>query len=432
MEDHLHALWPALTRAADRADPHSSLVPLPKAYVVPGGRFREAYYWDSYFTMYGLVASDRLDLVTSMLDNFAHLITTVGHIPNGNRTYYLSRSQPPCFAAMIALYQAITDGARALPYLEALEAEHAFWMHGAERLAPGEAHRRVVRLAGGAVLNRYWDDRPEPRPESYREDFELARTIPEAQRAALYRNIRAAAESGWDFSSRWMRDPDDLRTIETTGLLPVDLNALLYQTERTIAALRSLRNRSGDAPVAARYLRQADERRRALLAAAYDPAEGYFFDVRWRTGERVTDRPTLAAAALLYCGLATPEQGHAVAARLERDFLKPGGFVTTQIVSGQQWDAPNGWPPLQWLAIGGLERYGRADLAREARTRWLALNRRIYAATGKMTEKYDVVDLSKPAGGGEYATQDGFGWTNGVALGLTAQERASASAPASR
>jgi alpha,alpha-trehalase len=121
-----------------------------------------------------------------------------------------------------------------------------------------------------------------------------------------------------------------------------------------------------------------------------------------------------------------------VAARLERDFLKPGGFVTTQIVSGQQWDAPNGWPPLQWLAIGGLERYGRADLAREARTRWLALNRRIYAATGKMTEKYDVVDLSKPAGGGEYATQDGFGWTNGVALGLAAQERASASAPASR
>jgi alpha,alpha-trehalase len=431
MEEHIRALWPALTRTADQVDPRSSLIPLPKAYVVPGGRFREVYYWDSYFTMHGLVASDRTDLMTSMLDNFAHLITTVGHIPNGNRTYLLSRSQPPYFGAMIALYQAVTDGARAVAYLDALEAEHAFWMDGAAGLLPGTAHRRVVRLADGAVLNRYWDDRPEPRPESYREDFELARTVPEAQREALYRNLRAGAESGWDFSSRWMRDPNDLRTIETTELVPVDLNALLHHTEQTIAALRTLRNRSGDALVAAHFLRRADERRRALLAAAFDPAEGYFFDIRWRTEERVTDRPSLAAAAPLYFGLATPEQGHAVAARFERDFLQPGGFVTTQIASGQQWDAPNGWPPLQWLAIKGVERYGRVDLGKEARTRWLALNRRIYAATGKMTEKYDVVDLSRPAGGGEYPTQDGFGWTNGVALHLAAQERAHASAPAS-
>ena len=426
MEDHIRALWPALTRTADRADPHSSLIPLPKAYIVPGGRFREAYYWDSYFTMHGLVASGRTDLVASMLDNFAHLITTVGHIPNGNRTYFLSRSQPPYFGAMVALYQAATDSGRAVAYLDALEAEHAFWMDGAAGLLPGAAHRRVVRLAGGEVLNRYWDDRAEPRPESYREDFELAQTVPAAQREALYRNLRASAESGWDFSSRWMRDPHDLRSLETTELVPVDLNAALYQTERTIAALRAVRNRRGDAAVAAEYLRRADDRRRALCAAAFDPTDGYFFDVRWRTGARVTDRPTLAAAALLYFGLATSEQGHAVAARLERDFLKSGGFVTTLIRSGQQWDAPNGWPPLQWLAIEGLARYGRDDLAREARSRWLVLNRRIYAATGKMTEKYDVEDLERAAGGGEYPNQDGFGWTNGVALRFAAQERAPA------
>ena len=146
--------------------------------------------------------------------------------------------------------------------------------------------------------------------------------------------------------------------------------------------------------------------------------------MRWRSGERVTDRPTLAAAAPLYFGLATPEQGRAVADRLQRDFLKPGGFVTTQIASGQQWDAPNGWPPLQWLAIQGMSRYGRGDIAADARNRWLALNRRTYRVTGKMTEKYDVMDLSKRAGGGEYPTQDGFGWTNGVALGLAAQEKA--------
>ena len=424
MEEHIRALWPALTRAADVADPRSSLVPLPTAYVVPGGRFREVYYWDSYFTMQGLVESGRTDLVKGMLDNFAHLVSTVGHIPNANRTYYLSRSQPPYFAAMVGLYASATDTTRALPYLEALEQEHAFWMEGAAALAPGEAHRRVVRLRDGTLLNRYWDDRPEPRPESYREDYQLAQTVAEAQRAPLYRNIRASAESGWDFSSRWMRDPKDLRTLETVDLVPVDLNALLYHAERTIAALRAVRGRTGDSAVAAQYLRAAEERRRALMAISYDPGEGYFFDVRWRTGERVTDRPTLAAAAPLYFGLASPEQGRAVAARLQRDFLKPGGFVTTQIASGQQWDAPNGWPPLQWLAIQGVTRYGRGDVAEDARNRWLALNRRTYRVTGKMTEKYDVTDLSKRAGGGEYPTQDGFGWTNGVALGLAAQERA--------
>jgi alpha,alpha-trehalase len=424
MEDHIRALWPVLTRSRDTVDAHSSLIPLPNAYVVPGGRFREVYYWDSYFTMQGLVESGRADLVRNMLDNFAHLIRTVGHIPNGNRTYYLTRSQPPYFAAMVGLFARATDTARALPYLEALEREHAFWMEGAERLAPGEAHRRVVRLATGDVLNRYWDDLAGPRPESYKEDFELAQALTPARREALYRNLKASAESGWDFSSRWMRDPADLRTLETVELIPVDLNSLLYHLERTIGALRAYRGRENDAAVAYRFMRAAEQRRAALLDVAYDAREGFFFDVRWRTGERVTDRPTLAAAAPLYFGLATPEQGRAVAARLERDFLKPGGFVTTLIASGQQWDAPNGWPPLQWLAMEGVRRYGRADVSDRARTRWLTLNRGIFRLTGKMTEKYDVVDLSRRAGGGEYPNQDGFGWTNGVALALSARERA--------
>jgi alpha,alpha-trehalase len=432
MEQHIRALWPVLTRAPPQPSPSStglpsSLIPLPQPYVVPGGRFREIYYWDSYFTMLGLVASGRADLVRDMLDNFAYLIATVGHIPNGNRTYYLSRSQPPYFGAMVSLYAAATDTVQALRYLDALEAEHAFWMDGAERLAPGQAYRRVVKLADGSVLNRYWDDRDpvDPRPESFRPDYQLAQTLPEAGggRAAFYRNIRATAESGWDFSSRWLRDPRDLRSLETTDLVPVDLNSLLYHAERTIAALRAFRGQPGDSVVAQRFAAAADARRRALLAAAYDSATGFFYDVRWRPGGgggsgRVTDRPTLAAAAPLYFGLATPDQGRAVAARLAREFLKPGGFVTTLIASGQQWDAPNGWPPLEWLAIEGVRRYGRADLAAAARERWLALLRRTYRATGKMMEKYDVVDLRRRAGGGEYPTQDGFGWTNGVVLAL--------------
>ena len=423
MEEHVRALWPALTRPADARDPRSSRIPLPNPYVVPGGRFREVYYWDSYFSMLGLVESGRTDLVRSMLDNFAHLVRTIGHVPNGNRTYYLGRSQPPFFAAMVGLYAQSTDTADALRYLDALEAEHAFWMDGADRIAPGEAHRRVVRLPDGSILNRYWDDRPEPRPESYREDWTLGQTLPAERREAFYRNVRASAESGWDFSSRWMREPADLRSLETTELAPVDLNSLLYNLERTISALRAFRRQPGDGEAAERFARAADERRRALLAASWDPADGWFYDVRWRTGARVTDRPTLAAAAPLYFGLATAEQGRAVAARLERDFLRPGGFVTTGIRTGQQWDAPNGWPPLQWMSIQGARRYGRADLADTVRARWLALNRRTFQSTGRMMEKYDVVDPAREAGGGEYPTQDGFGWTNGVALALAAQVR---------
>jgi alpha,alpha-trehalase len=129
----------------------------------------------------------------------------------------------------------------------------------------------------------------------------------------------------------------------------------------------------------------------------------------------------MAAAAPLYFGLATPQQARAVADRLQREFLKPGGFVTSLVASGQQWDAPNGWPPLQWLAITGLRRYGIDDVASEASKRWLALNERVYRSTSRMMEKYDVVDLSRSAGGGEYPTQDGFGWTNGVALALLHQ-----------
>src|SRR6266699_2704869 len=422
MEEHIRALWPVLTRPPDTPDVRSTLIPLPNPYVVPGGRFREVYYWDSYFTMLGLIASGRTDLVKSMLDNFAYLIRTVGHIPNGNRTYYLSRSQPPFFAAMVGLYARATDTTHALPYLDALEAEHSFWMDGADRLARGggQAYRRVVRLSdGGPLLNRYWDDLTEPRPEAYRPDYEIGRMLPEARRESFYRNVKATAESGWDFSSRWMRDPKDLRTLETTELIPVDLNSLLYNAERTIAALRTFRHAAGDAEVARRFTQLAEQRRQAILSM-YE--KDFFWDVRWRTGEKVRDRPTLAAAAPLYFGIATADQGRHVAARLEREFLKPGGFVTTTIASGQQWDAPNGWPPLEWLTIEGVRQYGRSDLADTAARRWLDLIRRTYRATGRMMEKYDVVNTNRKAGGGEYPTQDGFGWTNGVALALCAQE----------
>jgi alpha,alpha-trehalase len=145
----------------------------------------------------------------------------------------------------------------------------------------------------------------------------------------------------------------------------------------------------------------------------WDETSGTFRDYNWRTGQ-LSSEDTVAMAVPLFSGVATPAQAKRVAKALKTSFLKPGGLVTTTIASGQQWDAPNGWAPHQWMAYAGLKRYHQDWLADTIRTRWLRLNKSVYAKTGKLMEKYNVIDLSKRSGGGEYPSQDGFGWTNGV------------------
>src|SRR6476619_4194859 len=157
LKAHLDELWNVLQRKADVKQPYSSLLPLAKPYIVPGGRFREVYYWDSYFTMQGLASSNRYDLIENMLDNFASLITTYGHIPNANRSYYLSRSQPPYFALMVALLAEKKGDKIFKKYYSAMQKEYAWWMQGADDLKVGDAHRRVVKLDDSTILNRYWD-----------------------------------------------------------------------------------------------------------------------------------------------------------------------------------------------------------------------------------------------------------------------------------
>ena len=130
VEQHIEQLWDVLTRQPDEAG--GSLIPLPNAYVVPGGRFGEVYYWDSYFTMLGLHASGRFEMIENMVKNFAHLIHSTGFIPNGNRTYYLGRSQPPFFSLMVQLLASIKGKEVLMEYLPALEKEYAFWMNGKE------------------------------------------------------------------------------------------------------------------------------------------------------------------------------------------------------------------------------------------------------------------------------------------------------------
>jgi alpha,alpha-trehalase len=415
--EHIDALWEVLTRRPDDAAQAGSLIPLPHPYIVPGGRFGEVYYWDSYFTLLGLQAAGRADIVRNMVSNFAYLIDTVGFIPNGNRTYYLGRSQPPFFSMMVRVLEEMDGADAALRYLPQLEREHAFWMEGKAGLSQeNPEHRRVLRMPDGSVLNRYWDDRHKPRPESYREDLETSQNSPREDQA-VFLDLRAGAESGWDFSSRWLSDPMDLATIRTTAIVPVDLNALLYHLETMIEAYA---RRAGKTEQADRYARLAAERKAALQRYCWDAEAGFFMDYDFEN-ERPTGVLSLAGAYPLFFKIADDTQATLVAQVIERDFLKAGGVVTTLTNTGQQWDAPNGWAPLQWITIQGLRHYNHTRLADEVRNRWVALNEKVYRNTGKMVEKYNVLDMTLEAGGGEYPVQDGFGWTNGVLLRLLSE-----------
>jgi hypothetical protein len=255
LREHIAALWPQLTRPAFTPPPGSSALAMPEPYVVPGGRFREIYYWDSYFTMLGLKADGQDRLITGMLDDFDSLVARYGFVPNGTRTYYLGRSQPP-FLALMADLDPRHDAVTAARHLAALKAEHAFWMKGADAARRTGAAARVVRMPDGSLLNRYWDDAPGPRDESWAEDVATARTSGRPV-AEVYKDLRAGAESGWDYSSRWLADPARLDTIRTTQIVPVDLNSLLWAQEQAIARRCGA---AGDKACAADFAAQAAAR----------------------------------------------------------------------------------------------------------------------------------------------------------------------------
>ncbi|WP_411339436.1 alpha,alpha-trehalase TreF [Sphingopyxis sp. J-6] len=397
---HIRALWKELARAPEQAAGGSALA-VQHRHVVPGGRFREIYYWDSFFTMLGLVRDGELELANGIVDAMTDLIEAHGHVPNGTRTYYLGRSQPPLFHMMVEL---LDDGRStvAARRLSAMKREHAWWMAGAGEVEPGRSGARVARLSDGDLLNRYWDPRDTPRDESWREDVATAAASGRPA-GEVYRDLRAGAESGWDFSSRWL-DGDALSSIRTTAIAPVDLNAFLFGLETAIAA-------SGDGD-AEYYAGLAGERRAAMNRHLWHAEGGYFadFDV-----ERACLRPPLTAAALapLLVGVATQEQADSTAAAVAERLLARGGLHTTLAATGQQWDRPNGWAPLQWIAVAGLKRYGHDALARDIAGRWVDTVGTTFARTGLLFEKYDV-EQAGVGGGGEYATQTGFGWTNGV------------------
>ena len=414
---HIERLWPLLTRQSDTRK--SSLIPLPYPYIVPGGRFKEIYYWDSYFTMLGLQINGQISIIQNMIDNFAHLINTIGHIPNGNRSYYVSRSQPPFFALMISLLAEEKGEEVFKIYGPALAKEYAFWMDGAESLSETKLmHRRVVRISDGSILNRYWDNKATPRTESYEMDISLQKECgrnPEE----LFRHIRAVCESGWDFSSRWLEDAKTMGTIRAADLIPVDLNALIYNMELTLAKIAQIEKNKEREDL---FTQKAEDRKAALLKYCWNDNDNFFYDYDFVNG-KTTDIPTLAAVYPLYFKMVDSKHAQGVATKLEADFLKAGGLRSTLNYSGQQWDAPNGWAPLQWMSIQGLHNYDYTKLADTVASNWINLNIKVYNRHGKLTEKYNVEDPELEGGGGEYLNQDGFGWTNGVLLKLLAMTK---------
>lgn len=419
VSEHISELWDVLERRNRLT--RGSLLALPYPYIVPGGRFSEQFYWDSYFIMLGLAADNRWDMIEGMMKNYAFMIRKFGFIPTANRSYFTSRSQPPFFSYMVRLLAKHKGRTRTFAeYLPYMLAEYRFWMKGRTKLTKMEhkAFARVVEMPNDAYLNRYYDNKRQPRPESLREDVETAKGAIERDSERLYLHLRAAAESGWDFSSRWFLEPGDIRTIHTADIVPIDLNCLLLQLERTIAeTYRLLKN-----PLLARKFQTlADKREKSIQQYCWSDSEKFFVDYNFHHNTQ-TDRITLAGVFPLYVRVATKQQADAVAARLKRDFLKKGGLMTSLIENRQQWDGANGWAPLHWIVIEGLRNYGHHELAHEIKRRWVTLNMKVYTEQHKLIEKYNVLDGVGLGGGGEYPLQDGFGWTNGVLAALLAED----------
>ena len=462
----LYGLWPHLCRRARSAGarPPSSLLPTPGWTVVPGARFRESYYWDGYWTARGLAASGMGGTAVGVATTLASLASTVGHVPNGARTYYLHRSQPPLMADIAVAVLAVSGGgggggggddttpSHLLPtLLAAAEADYRLWT----------TDPRAVTLVDEAgerhSLSRYCAVSHTPRPEAWREDAAVAASLPPSAREAALTGIASACESGWDFSSRWLaggvageapRDatPDDgsttplsstlIRSALTHNVVPVDLNAFLARAE---AALSTLAGKAGRVEDAARYAAAAAARHASIDALMWNPPARSWRDVTlagaacggdggWR-GAKQSRAVTAANWAPLWTPPGVQPSVHApdaVEGLAASGLVGVGGVATTSCRhSPEQWDGANAWPPLQaLLAEGCLAASCPAGdaLAERIVAGFVANAAAGVARDGVAREKYisDAHD-GTAGGGGEYDVQTGFGWTHGAVLALCAR-----------
>ncbi|XP_024529022.1 probable trehalase isoform X2 [Selaginella moellendorffii] len=436
----MHSLWWLLARKVKERvhkDPHQhTLIPLPNPVVVPGARFREVYYWDTYWIVRGLLVSKLYETARNVVENLMFLANSFGFIPNGARTYYTNRSQPPLLSeAVMAIYHETKDVSFVEKAFPALLKEHNFWC--------ADPHRVHIRDANGVehVLTRYYAMWDEPRPESSTIDMQIAKGLERHQRAELYHHIATAAESGWDFSSRWMEDRHNLKTMKTSFILPVDLNAFLVQMENNIALFAKL---LGKSDYEKHFYKLANSRKIAMDAILWNEEMGQYLDY-WLVKRNAANNAANYKAfevtydflpehhntdaypsnfIPLWCGVVPPGDRKIqkmIASFKESGLLLPAGITTSLLQTGQQWDYPNAWAPLQHMIIEGFaltENEEGIALAKDISRRWLETNYVGYLETGEMQEKYDARYCGKVGSGGEYLPQAGFGWSNGVVLSL--------------
>lgn len=395
--NHIVINWANLIRKTPEKT-KSSLIPLPNPYVVPGGRFDEIYYWDSYFTILGLKESGYNKLTKDMVENFMYMVDKFGFIPNGNRIYYLTRSQPPFLTQMI---DEIAPSEKELSENN----ESRLWLEKAYNTAVKEYTNNWMKspyYVSGYGLNRYYDSKNIKRIESYGTDNQ--ETINSKE---FFQHERSEAESGWDFSDRFDNRCSDF--------LAVDLNSILYKNEKTFEKWAKMLGKNEESQ---KWAKLAEKRKRNMYKYLWNENIEFFsdFDIKNR---KKSDYKSLASAFPLWAELATYEQANKVRNILVRDFEFNGGLVTSLKAPNidKQWNYPNGWAPLEYISIKGLENYGFLKDVRRITKKWMDLNTKIYKEKGKFIEKYNVVENNDETGG-TYPLQDGFGWTNGIYLYL--------------
>ncbi|XP_061361632.1 trehalase-like [Gastrolobium bilobum] len=425
----VHSLWNNLSRKmcnGVKREPHlHTLLPVPSPFIIPGSRFRELYYWDSYWVIRGLLVSKMYKTATGIVINLISLIEEYGFMPNGARVYYTNRSQPPLLSAMIyEIYSCTGDIDLVKRCLPALQKEYEFWN--------SEKHKVTILDAQGCThtLNRYYAMWNKPRPEAFVKDKAFSSKLLDAtEKQHFYRELASAAESGWDFSTRWMRDPSDFTTMATTSVIPVDLNAFLLGMELNIAFFAKV---TGDNSTAEHFLELSDARKKAMNSVFWNEDMKQWLD-SWLTNstfeeaqvwESLNQNQKVFASNFIPLWMEpfysdTSLVGRVVESLKTSSLVCAAGVATSLTNSGQQWDFPNGWAPLQQMLVEGLLKSGLKEarsLAEEIAVRWITTNYVAYKRTGVMHEKFDVEHCGKFGGGGLYAPQTGFGWSNGVVL----------------
>ncbi len=438
-------------------DPRSIKLPgllyLPNKYVVPGGRFNEMYGWDSYFILLGLLRDGRVDLARGMVENFFFEIEHYGSILNANRTYYLTRSQPPFLSSMIrdvyetGLSTMSTGPKRADVWL--LRAygyavrDHNLWLSDFHR-ASDTGLARYFDLGEGPVPEQeddstYYPDvirwllaHPDtptdylvdgPDQPNAAQEAELAKTSCDVSlshvcarahvdghwlSADYYRGDRAMRESGYDPSFRF--GPFSGSTHHNA---PICLNSLLYKYERDLAWMAE---KLGKQDEAKQWNAQADARKTAINKYLWNATDGMYYDYDYTKHEQSKYR-YLTTFYPLWAGLADEQQTKGVEKALHW-FEEPGGLAMSTLNSGTQWDLPYGWAPPSWIAIAGLWKVGDIPDARRLSENFSRTIRTNFDHDHTIREKYDVVSGSSQldVATGYKTNEVGFGWSNAAYL----------------